>query len=122
MLLLNRFSHVQLCDPLPVAHQAPLSMEFSRQENWSELPCPPLGDLPNPGIKPRSPTLQTDSLPAEPTFRSQPIRLIFFCFINTDAMWENWVQSLGWEDPLEEGMATHSGILAWRIPMDRRAW
>ena len=35
---------------------------------------------------------------------------------------EAWVRSLGWEDPLEEGMATHSSILAWRIPMDRRAW
>ena len=38
------------------------------------------------------------------------------------AMWETWVQSLGWEDPLEEGMATHSSIFAWRIPMDRGAW
>jgi len=35
---------------------------------------------------------------------------------NPPAMWETWVQSLGWEDPLKEGMATHSGILAWRIP------
>ena len=34
-------------------------------------------------------------------------------------MWETWVRSLGWEDPLEEVMATHSSILAWRIPMDR---
>ena len=42
------------------------SMEFLRQEYWSVLPCPPLGDLPNPGIKPRSPTLQADSLPSEP--------------------------------------------------------
>ena len=33
-----------------------------------------------------------------------------------------WVQALGWEDPLEESMATHSSILAWRIPMDREAW
>ena len=41
---------------------------------------------------------------------------------NLPAMWETWVQSLGWEDPLEEGMATHSSILAWRIPMDREAW
>ena len=39
---------------------------FSRQEYWSGLPCPPPGDLPNPGIKPRSPTLQVDSLPSEP--------------------------------------------------------
>ena len=38
------------------------------------------------------------------------------------AMWETWVQSLGWEDALEKGMATHSSILAWRIPMDRGAW
>ena len=41
---------------------------------------------------------------------------------NLPAMWETWVQSLGWEDPLEENMATHSSILAWRIPMDRGAW
>ena len=37
-------------------------------------------------------------------------------------MLETWVQSLGWEDPLEEEMATHSSILAWRIPTDRGAW
>ena len=41
---------------------------------------------------------------------------------NPTAMWENWVPSLGWEDPLEEGMATHSSIFTWRIPMDRGAW
>ena len=41
---------------------------------------------------------------------------------NLPAMWETWVQSLSWKDPLEEGMATHSSILAWRIPMDRGTW
>ena len=41
---------------------------------------------------------------------------------NLPAMQETWVRSLGWEDPLEEGMATHSNILAWRIPIDRGAW
>ena len=41
---------------------------------------------------------------------------------NLPAVRETWVQSLGWEDPLEEGMATHSIILAWRIPMDSGAW
>ena len=41
---------------------------------------------------------------------------------NLPAMQETWVQSLGLEDPLEEGMANHSSILAWRIPMDRGAW
>ena len=41
---------------------------------------------------------------------------------NLPAMWETWVRFLGWGDPLEEGMATRSSILAWRIPMDRGAW
>ena len=41
---------------------------------------------------------------------------------NLSAMLETWVQSLGQEDPLEKGMATHSSILAWRIAMDRGAW
>ena len=41
---------------------------------------------------------------------------------NPPAEWETWVRSLSWEDPLEEGMATHSSILAWRIPMDRGTW
>ena len=41
---------------------------------------------------------------------------------NPPAMWEMWVQSLAWEDPLEEGMVTCSNTLAWRIPMDREAW
>ena len=41
---------------------------------------------------------------------------------NLPAMRETWVQSLGWEDPLEKGKATHCSILAWRIPMDRGSW
>ena len=41
---------------------------------------------------------------------------------NPLAMQKTWIQSLGWEDPLEGGMATHSSILAWRISMDRGAW
>ena len=49
-----------------VAHQVPLSMEFSRQEYWSGLSFPSPGDLLNPGIEPRSPALQVDSLPADP--------------------------------------------------------
>ena len=41
---------------------------------------------------------------------------------NRPAMQETWVQSLGWKDPLKEGMAAHSSTPAWRIPMDREAW
>ena len=50
-----------------VAHQAPPSVGFSRQEYWSGLPFPSPGDLPNPGIEPGSPALQADALPSEPT-------------------------------------------------------
>ena len=49
-----------------VAHRAPLSMGFSKQEYWSGLPFPSPGDLTDPGIKPRSPALQADSLSSEP--------------------------------------------------------
>ena len=53
-----------ICNPMDcVAHQAPLSMGFSRQEYWNGLPFPSPGDLPDPGIEPGSPTLQAGSLP-----------------------------------------------------------
>ena len=59
-------------------------------------------------------------------FRSRPFLSIWVSLVaqmvkNSSAMQETWIQSLGWEDPLEEGMATHSSILAWRIPR-RGAW
>ena len=54
--VLSRFSCVRLrATPWTVAHEAPLSVGFSRQEYWSEWPCPPPGDLPDPGIEPASP-------------------------------------------------------------------
>ena len=58
-------SCLTLATPQTVVWQAPLSMGFSRQEYWSGLPFPSPGDLPHPGIKPRSPALWTDSLPTE---------------------------------------------------------
>ena len=60
-------SHVQLFgDPWTVAHRAPPSMGFSRQEYWSGLPFPSPGDLPDPGIEPRPPTLQAAALASVP--------------------------------------------------------
>ena len=56
--------------PWTVAYQAPLSMGFSRQEYWSGLPFPSPGDLDDPGIEPRSPTLLADALPSEPPGKS----------------------------------------------------
>ena len=60
LLLLSCFSHIRLCETLwTVARQ----LLLSRQEYWSGLPCPPPGDLPNPGTELRSPALQADCLP-----------------------------------------------------------
>ena len=58
-------SCLTLATPWTIACQTPLSMKFSRREYWSALPFPSPGDLPNPGIKPRSPALQADSSPTE---------------------------------------------------------
>ena len=65
MKLLDTQLCLILCEPMKCNHQAPLSMEFSRQEYWSELLFLSLGDLPDPGIEPRSPALQADSLLTE---------------------------------------------------------
>ena len=56
--------------PWTVAHEVPPSLGFSRQEDWSGLPFPSPGDLPNTGIEPRSPALQADALPSEPPGKS----------------------------------------------------
>ena len=65
--------------PWTVAHQAPLSTEFSRQGYWSGLPFPSPGDLTKAGIKPDSPALQADSLPTE--LQGMPKSLFLFCFL-----------------------------------------
>jgi len=106
--------------PWTVALQALLSMGFPRQEYCSGLPFPFSGDLPNPGIKPASPILLANSLPLSYqgflTYWTRNCKFLWFSlclFIETQ---ETWVQSLSWEDPLEEEMATHSSVLAWSIP------
>ena len=70
--MLSHLSHVRLFTTLQtVAYQAPLSLRFSRQEYWIGLPCPPPGNLLNPGIEPRSLSYQADSLPSEPPGKSK---------------------------------------------------
>ena len=95
-LLLCHVSCVQLfVTPWNGAHQAPLSMEFSSQEYWSGLPCPSPGDLANPGIEPRSPALQADSL----LFELPRKPLVVKCqLINYKCSWgEEYRKSLpGW--------------------------
>ena len=67
-----------------MAHQAPLSTEFSRQEYWNRFPLPSPGDLPDPGIEPRSPALQADALLSESSGKTAYTKLIciFFFFYN----------------------------------------
>ena len=76
-----------------VVHQAPLSMEFSRQEYWSGLPFPSPGALPDPGMEPRSPALQADSLLTEPPGK-----------IGKTCMWlsnKDWMHEVIWIDTME---------------------
>ena len=96
------------------------------------MPFPSPEVLPNLGMEIASlvsPTLQVDSFPLVPPGNPMQEQLINYMpsfhtmdfpsgsvVKNLPAMQETWVQSLGWEDPLEQGMATHSSILAWRIP------
>ena len=74
--VVKSLSRVQLfVTPWTVAHQAPPSMEFSRQEYWSGLPFPSPGDLPNPGIESGSPALQADALPSESPGKPMDVRV-----------------------------------------------
>ena len=68
--------------PWTVAYQGPLSMGFSRQEYWSGLPFPSPGYLPNPGIEPRSSTLQADPLPSEPPGKPEVVHKSLYHHFN----------------------------------------
>ena len=68
--------------PWTVAHVSPLSMEFSRQEYWSEQPFPSPGDLPDSGIKPGSPALQADSVLSESPGKSWTAREVCLDFLS----------------------------------------
>ena len=91
-------------------------MEISRQEYYSGQPFPSPGNLPNQGIESGSPALQADSLPAKPPGKGSPMAQQVKNPPAVQETQETRVQSLGREDPLEEGMAAHSSILAWEIP------
>ena len=68
--------------PWTVANQAPLSMGFSRQEYWSGLPFPSPGNLPDPGIEPRSPAQQTGAVTSEPPGKPKKVQIIFINLIS----------------------------------------
>ena len=68
--------------PWTVVHQAPPSMEFSRQESWSGVSFPSPGDLPNPGMEPGSPTLQADTLPSEPPGKKRGLEQMLYTHVH----------------------------------------
>ena len=81
--------------PWTLAHQAPLSMEFSRRQYWSGLPFPSPGDLPNLGIKPRCPALQTDALPSEPLGKpKKPLLILLILGRWPYSVLESWISSV----------------------------
>ena len=144
LLLSSHCSRVRLCvTPWSVAHQIPLPIGFPRQGYWSGLPFPSPGHLPDSGIKPASPAVAGGFFYHWATWKARVFCACsqlreslcpFKCFSlwlpstlsglplvaqlvkNPPAMQETWVRSLGWEDPLGKGKATHSSILPWRIP------
>ena len=69
-----------------------------------------------------APTTDAEQVEVDQFYEDLGAFLVAQMIKNVPAMWETWVQSLGWEDSLEEGMATHFSILAWSIPMDGGAW
>ena len=137
-----------LWPPWTSACQTPLSVGFSRQGYWSELPFPTQGDLPDPGIEPVSPVSSALAGRLFPLSHLGNLEIkyanlhkvswilniiILPVFVSGLPWWlksslvthmvnspparqETQIWSLGWEDPLEEEMATYSIILAWRIP------
>ena len=121
---MESLSCVQLfATPWTVAYQAPPSMGFSRQDYWSGLPFPSPGDLPNPGIKPRSPTFQAGTLPSEPE------NIFFFnrCIDGSEVKASAWnVGDLGLipgsgRSP-GEGNGNPLKYSCLENPMDRGAW
>ena len=100
--------------PRTVAHQAPLSVAFSRQEHWSGLPFPTPRDPPHPGIELLSPVLQEDSLALNQLFSDGSKKWVknLPAVQNTQG---TRARSLDQEDPLEKEMATHASIVAWKI-------
>ena len=116
MCMLSRFSLVQLSATLwTVACQAPLPMVFSRQEYWSESPCPPPGDVPNPGFK--SASLMSPALGGgffTIPWTEKPGRLQ-----SLESQSQTRLSDFTFTfhfHALEKEMATHSSVLAWRIP------
>ena len=115
ILLFSLFSHHLFLGFLEIVSQQVSSLLPPGVETHQSSPSDPLRSLVIP--------YHCSALKMPVEFLSSTVKasLVAQMIKYPPATWETWVQSLGWGDPLEEGMATHSSILAWRIPMDRGA-
>ena len=100
------FSRV-FATPWTAAYHTPPSMGFSRQEYWSGVP------FPSPPVSPPRWHIFCSFKSHSAILGSSLVAQMVKCL---PTMWETWVRSLGWEDPLEKEMANHSRILAWKVP------
>ena len=84
-------SCVRLCDPMDCSLPGSGSMGFSRQEYWSGLPFSSPGDLPNSGIEPESPVLQTGALPSEPLGKNYSICIVTYIYLSILYLWSIYI-------------------------------
>ena len=112
-----------LWNSMDMVRQAPLSMGFSRQKYWSGLPCPPLGDCPNPGLEPRSPALQVDSLQSKPPEKSKntkvgSLSLLQGIFLSQELNWCvlhcRWIlYQLSYQRSPKESIGTNNSCITY---------
>ena len=123
--LVMPFSHLILCRPFLLLPPIPPSIRVFSNESTLHMRWPKywsfsFSSSPSneyPGLN----SFRMDIV-IKPPLLGNRASLVAETVKNSPVVWETWVRSLGWKDPLEEGMATHCNILFWRIPMDRGPW
>ena len=142
LLLFSHYSVSDSATPWTVSHQSPLSLEFSRQEYWSGLSFSSPGHLPDPGIKPWSPTLQANSLPSKPPGKPILVHKLWQMYHINDIFWKlgGWymgtniilrfckpktykIKSLLWNPPIPQPLSSLLTLSLFKHPgHHRESW